>query len=184
MTDEQLLQGLYDGSEEAYRNLFFTYFEPLTFYANKYLNDWDASRDMVQEVMSHLFENRATIEINESLKSFLYKAVGNRSLNVLRHEEVKSRHHSIIKSHSDEISEDDSMELSELEARINKLMNELPEACQRIFRMSRIEEKSNQEIADELNLSKRTVETQISKALKFFRNTLKIMIIQIIIKNI
>lgn len=183
MTDEQLLQGIYEGQEEAYRKLFYTYFEPLTFYANRYLHDLDASRDMVQEVMSHIFETRSTLQINESLKSFLYRAVANRSLNVLKHEEVKTRHHAIIKERSGDYTDEDAMETSELQARINRLMDELPEACQRIFKMSRLEEKSNQEIADELNISKRTVETQISKALKTLRNALKIIVIEIILKN-
>lgn len=177
------MQGIYNGEEKAFKLLFETYFEPLTFYANSYLRDMDEARDMVQGVMSHLFENRHSITINESLKSFLYRSVANRSLNVIKHEEVKSRHHEIIKSQGSEIDEEDVIETSELQARINKLMDELPEACQRIFKMSRVEEKSNQEIADELNLSKRTVETQISKALKVLRNALKIIIIQIILKN-
>ncbi len=183
MTDEQLLQGLYDGSEEAYRKLFFTYFEPLTFYANKYLNDIDASCDMVQEVMTYVYENRETLRITESLKSFLYRAVANRSLNVLKHEEVKVRHHAIIKERSDETLDEDTIETSELEAKINRLMDELPEGCRRVFMMSRVEGKSNQEIADELSISKRTVETQVSKALKVLRNALKIMILEIILRN-
>lgn len=183
VTEEQLLSGIYSGNEEAYRKLFYTYFEPLSFYANKYLNDMDAARDMVQEVMSHIYENRETLRINESLKSFLYRSVSNRSLNVLKHEEVKTRHHSIIRERSDEIFDEDLMETSELQAKINRLMDELPDACRQVFIMSRMEEKSNKEIADELNISKRTVETQISKALKVLRNALKIIILEIILKN-
>ena len=183
VTEEQLLSGIYSGNEEAYRKLFYTYFEPLSFYANKYLNDMDAARDMVQEVMSHIYENRETLRINESLKSFLYRSVSNRSLNVLKHEEVKTRHHTIIRERSDETFDEDLMETSELQAKINRLMDELPDACRQVFIMSRIEEKSNQEIADELNISKRTVETQISKALKVLRNALKIIILEIILKN-
>lgn len=183
MTDEQLLQGLYNGSEDAYRKLFFTYFEPLTYYAHKYLNDMDASRDMVQEVMSYVYENRETLRITESLKSFLYRAVANRSLNIIKHEEVKQRHHKIIKERSDEMLEEDTIETSELEAKINRLMAELPEGCRKVFVMSRVDGKSNQEIADELNISKRTVETQVSKALKTLRNALKIILLQIILEN-
>ncbi len=183
MTEEQLITGLTKGDEKAFEQLFRAYFEPLVFFANKYLGSIDEAKDIVQEVMSSVYENRDSLHINQSLKSFLYTTVSNRSLNVLKHEEVKTRHHSIIKSQGSELDLEDLMETSELQARISKLMDELPEVCQRIFKMSRIDQKTNQEIADELQLSKRTVETQISKALKVLRNALKILIIQIILKN-
>lgn len=184
LSETTLIANLKLGEEAAYKELFFTYFEPLTFYAKKYLGDLDSAQDVVQEVFSYLFENRESLAINESLKSFLYKSVGNRSLNVLKHEGVKDKNHNLIKYNTSEAFEEDFMELSELEARINKLIDTLPPECGRIFRMSRMGQKSNQEIADMLNISKRTVETQISKALKVLRTALKMMLIQIILKNL
>lgn len=183
MTDEKLLRGISRGEEEAFRNLFQTYFEPLTFYANRYLKDLDSARDLVQDVMSHIYENREKLEIRESLKAFLYRSVANRSLNLLKHEEVKQRHHAIIKDRSDEHYQDGDIEFSELQAKINRLMLSLPPECGRIFRMSRMEHMSNQEIADELNISKRTVETQISKALKVFRQALKLLFLDFFLQN-
>lgn len=183
MDEKALLEGVTKGDEKAYQHLFYTYFEPLTFYANRYLQDIDASRDVVQEVMSHIYENRDKLEIRESLKSFMYRMVSNKSLNVIKHEDVKHRHHQIIKSRSDEGLDVDLIEVSELEAKINRLIDELPAECGRIFKMSRIEQLSNQEIADKLNISKRTVETQISKALKLFKTALKIMLLELFLKN-
>jgi RNA polymerase sigma-70 factor (family 1) len=183
LSEEELLQGIKDGSEEAYKKLFFNYFEGLTFFANKYLRDMDAAQDVVQEVFSYLYEQRDTLLISTSLKSFLYKSVTNKSLNILKHEGVKQRNHAHIKETSSEGFEEDALETAELEAKINQLIDELPTECARIFRMSRMDQKSNQEIADELNISKRTVETQISKALKTLRSALKIIIIEIILKN-
>ncbi len=184
LSENTLITNLKLGKEAAYKELFFTYFEPLTLYAKKYLGDLDTAQDVVQEVFSYLFENRESLAITESLKSFLYKSVGNRSLNLLKHEGVKDRNHSLIKHNSSEAFEEDFMELSELEVRISKLIDTLPPECARIFRMSRMEQKSNQEIADALNISKRTVETQISKALKVLRTALKMMLIQIILRNL
>lgn len=183
MNDQTLVKGLSEGSEQAYREVFVRYFEPLCFFANKYLNDLDASRDLVQELMSYLYENRDKIAINESLKSFLYRSVANRSLNLLKHYDVRKRHHEIIRDRSDIHYQDEDIEFSELQARINRLMDDLPTECGRIFRMSRVDQLSNQEIADKLNISKRTVETQISKALKVFRKALKIMILQFILEK-
>lgn len=183
LTDEKLLRGINRGEEEAFKQLFQTYFEPLTFYANRYLKDLDSSRDLVQEVMSYIYENRENLDIRESFKAFLYRSVANRSLNLLKHEEVKQRHHAIIKERSDEHYQNGEMELSELQAKINRLMLSLPTECGRIFRMSRMDHKSNQEIADELGISKRTVETQISKALKVFRKALKLLLLQFFLEN-
>jgi RNA polymerase sigma-70 factor (ECF subfamily) len=70
------------------------------------------------------------------------------------------------------------MELTELEVKIAKTIDQLPDQCKRIFKLSRYEHKSNQEIADELEISKRTVETQISKALKVLRASLKLIILE------
>jgi RNA polymerase sigma-70 factor (ECF subfamily) len=182
-TEAEILNGLKQGDEESYKQLFFTYFEPLTYYANKYLGDLDSAQDVVQEVFTYLFENKENLLISESLKSFLYKSVGNRSLNILKHEDVKNRNHALIKQQGSEFGDDDLIETAELEARILRLLDELPPACSQIFKMSRLEHKSNQEIADALDISKRTVETQISNALKVLRSALKIMLIEIILKN-
>ncbi len=183
MQEQTLLQGIKEGDEEAFKALFFTYFEPLSFYANKYLGDIDSAQDVVQEVFTYLYENRENLLISESLKSFLYKSVGNRSLNILKHEAVKSRHHTAIKQDKPEADESDWVEYAELEARIHRLVDELPPECSRVFKMSRVEHLSNQEIADRLGISKRTVETHISKALRILRNALKIMIIEFFLEN-
>lgn len=182
MKDQLLLEGIYAGREEAYKSLFLLYFEPLTLFANKYLNDIDLSKDMVQEVFGQLYEKREQIQIEESLKSFLYRAVNNRCLNSLKRDSMKDRHHKVIKLHSREDHYEDVMETAELESKIRQLMNSLPGECQRIFKMSRLEHKTNQEIADALQISKRTVETQISKALKIFREGLKIIILNFLFK--
>lgn len=183
MEEEQLIQGLSNGDEAAYQELFRQFYEPLCFFANKYLQDLAAAEDLVQELMSYLYENRDRIVISTSLKSFLYRSVTNRSLNQIKHEQVKAENHKDILRRADEGSFEDFMEISELQARINQLIAELPPQCERVFRMSRFEHLSNQEIADELGISKRTVETQISKALGVLRNSLKIIIIQFFFQN-
>lgn len=173
-----LLRDLKDGKEDAYRKVFFEYFEALTHFAHKYLKDWDSSRDVVQEVFSLLFEKRDQLDITTSLKSYLYRAVSNRSINSIKSQKIHAEHHEVIKSRGNEFAEDHSIELNELELQIHKVINTLPEQCRHIFKLSRFEHKTNDEIANELGISKRTVETQISKALKTLRNSLKIIILQ------
>lgn len=176
--DAELIEALKKGDETAYKELFYTFFEPLTFFANKYLKDIDLSKDMVQGVFSHIYEKREELSINSSIKSYLYQSITNRSLNQIKSAKIHGEHHLDIKNRSDESYSDESIELNELELKIGRIIGQLPDQCQRIFKLSRYDHKSNQEIADELGISKRTVETQISKALKVLRKSLKIIILE------
>ena len=115
------------------------------------------------------------LNIHTSLKSHLYQTVRNRCLNEIKRNQIRRDHHSgiFIEKKNQEAYFDDKMQETELEAKIFSVVESLPKQCKRIFEMSRYEGISNQKIADKLDLSKRTVETQISKALKILRNSLK-----------
>lgn len=179
---EDILEGLKSGDEHAYKQLFYNYFEPLTYFANKYLKDIDLSKDLVQGVFTHIYEKREDLNISSSLKSYLFQSVANRSINQLKSDKLHALHHEDIKHGMDDSYHDDQIETNELEAKINRLINELPGQCQRIFKLSRFDHKTNQEIADELGLSKRTVETQISKALKTLRHSLSIILMEFMMR--
>lgn len=181
-TKEDILEGLRSGKEQAYKDLFYTYFEPLTYFANKYLKDMDLSKDLVQGVFTQIYEKREDLKISSSLKSYLFQSVANRSVNQLKSDKIHLRHHEDIKHRSEDSYQEDQLETLELEAKINRIVNGLPTQCQNIFKLSRFEHKSNQEIADQLGISKRTVETQISKALKVLRQSLSVLILEFAIR--
>ena len=166
-----LIQQLRDVKEVAFHTLFKKYFSALTLFSYKILKDEDMARDVVQTVFTKFYEQRETLDIRISLKSFLYQSVRNRSLNELKSQQIKNRHHENIFVQSTELSDDGDafMEEAELEMKIVQAIGQLPGQCRKIFEMSRMEGMTNSEIADDLNLSKRTVETQISKALKTLR---------------
>lgn len=182
LPEQQLIEALKKGNEEAYKQAFFAHFEPLTYFACKYLGDMDAARDIVQDVFSVLYEKREKLDITTSLKSYLYRAVTNRSLNAIKSRKVHAEHHEDIRLKSGEGMDDQSLEMQELELRIQKVIDSLPKQCAHIFRLSRFEQKSNAEIAETLGISKRTVETQISNALKTLRKSLKIIMIEFFIQ--
>ena len=171
--DALLLSGLKRGDERFYRLLFDKYYQPLVVFANRMLLDIDLSRSTVQDVFVMLFDKREEIVIHTSLNAHLYQTVRNRCLNYLKRDKMKSEHHQIILDKGDSFEQPStSLEFNELEALIQSTIEVLPEQCRRIFKMSRQEGLSNQEIADSLTISKRTVETQISKALKRLREQL------------
>ncbi|GAO31757.1 RNA polymerase sigma-70 factor [Geofilum rubicundum] len=171
--DALLLSGLKRGEERFYRLLFDKYYQPLVIFANRMLLDMDLSRSTVQDVFVMLFDKREEIVIHTSLNAHLYQTVRNRCLNHLKRDKMKNEHHQIILDKGDTFEQPStSMELNELEALIQSTIEVLPEQCRRIFKMSRQEGLTNQEIAESLAISKRTVETQISKALKRLREEL------------
>lgn len=171
--DEQLLQGIAAGDESAFRRLFDAYYQLLVTFAFRFLNDLDSSRNVVQDVFVGLYDKRESIIIHTSLKAHLYQSVRNRAFNVLKREKMQREHHHRI---FEEQSEGDAYEeisgVEEMQSRIAKVVEDLPPQCGKIFRMSRQDGIPNGEIADHLSISKRTVETQISKALKRIREDL------------
>jgi RNA polymerase sigma-70 factor (family 1) len=171
--EQFLLSGLKAGDEAVFRQLFDTYYKPLVAFANRLLSDPDLSRSLVQDVFVMLYDKRLNIHIHTSLRSHLYQSVRNRCLNVMKHNKMKRGHHQVIFDTSPDFEEPaESLEYAELERCLDGAINDLPEQCRRIFKLSRYEGVNNQEIADQLSLSKRTVETQISKALKKIREEL------------
>ncbi len=174
MDEKTLLNRFAKGDEAAFEQIFLLYYQPLVVFANKLVYDIDMARDLVQGVIVHFYEKREEIQIHTSLKAHLYQSVRNRCLNHLKREQTIRNHHSSLFAETKE-SENifyDIMEETELENRIFQIIKSLPNQCQKIFEMSRFQGKSNQEIAEELSISKRTVETQISNALKKMRQKL------------
>lgn len=179
----RLQRELAQGKEKAFEEIFHTYFKVLAVFAKKFVEDLDIAEDLVQDVLVKLYQNRTSIQFHTSLKAFLFQSVRNKCIDHLRSVKTKSEHHDQIKvmNYDEQFDLNDTMVQTELEERVFKAIGLLPDQCQHIFKMSRLEGKRNQEIANELNISKRTVETQISNALKRLRKDvfqyLKLLII-------
>lgn len=158
-------------TEKRVEELFKEHYAVLTAYASKFLDDLEECKEVVQNVFVGLLDSKKTIKIHTSAKAHLYTSVRNACLNTIRQKNTHAKHHENIKYLSSDysIEADKILEKTELEYEIYKTIDELPEQCQRIFKMNRFEGFTNQEIADQLGISKRTVETQISKALKTLR---------------
>lgn len=173
-TDIELFAQICNGNEAAFRTLFDRYFTSLSVYANKILSDTEASIDIVQSLFVSIYENRTTLNV-QNVRSFLYQSVHNRCLNEIKHRNIQNQYASnaifVVSEASNDVEE--TIQLSETEALIANAMQQLPPQCRKVFEMSRIDGLTNDEIATQLNLSKRTVETQISKALKILREKLK-----------
>jgi RNA polymerase sigma-70 factor, ECF subfamily len=167
-------QELQRGNKQLFNQLFTDYYVNLCRFAYTYLKDNDISEEIVQEVFITLWEQRAALDINTSIRSFLYTSVKNRALNYIRNTKTRIRH-------EDEFAREQASkvrhiinfcEREELIHLINQAITELPEQCQTIFEMSRVQNLTHREIAQNLNISAKTVENQIGIALKKLRNKL------------
>ena len=166
-----LINRLKNGDESAYELLFEEYYRGLTIYANKYVNDLETAKEIVQDLFVHLYEKREYLDINSSLKSYLFRSTHNRCINYINAQKIRMQHAEYVYKTAD-IKEDvleQEVNKTELEEALFDAINQLPPKCKSIFKMNRFEGMSNTEIAEQLKLSKRTVETQISKALRILR---------------
>lgn len=181
--EKALLKGIANGDESAYKELFVRYYAQLVVFARKVIYDDDLARDLVQDVIVGFYEKRKEIKIHSSLQAHLYQSVRNRCLNQIKHSQIRRDHHANIyqTKKNDEAFVEDKLQETELEQRIYSVIQALPTQCKKIFEMSRFEGVSNQEIADKLDLSKRTVETQISKALKVLRTQLAGYLVELLV---
>ena len=144
------------------------YFEGLRRYAFTILRDNDEAKDVVQAIFLKLMEKREELDSNQSIKSYLYTSVYNHCLNIKRHQKVKDRHRASGKELIYHM--EDTLSSKEDNRQIMASLESLPPRCRRIFTMSRLDEKKYAEIAAELGISVKTVETQMGKALKILRN--------------
>jgi len=168
--DHNLFEEIRNGNEVAFNKAFDLYYSRLCFFADQILHDFDLSRSIVQQVFVDLWIKRDQLLII-SLQAYLYNSTRNASLDVLKHKKVESRYLSSLEK-NESVVETDLMEEAELADRINRAIQNLPEKCREIFLLCRFEGLKYAEIADRLNISVKTVEMQVSIALKKLRREL------------
>jgi len=165
----------------TYKGLFRKYYPSLIFYAARLVGGEEAE-DVVQDVFVELWNRKNDIEIGEQIQAFLYRAVYTRALNVLKHRNVEDNYCAAIeeinKKRAEYYQPDNNevirrIEDMELRHQILDAINELPDKCKEVFKLSYLHEMKNKEIADVLGVSLRTVEAHMYKALKYLRNRLE-----------
>ena len=163
------------GNIKAFEQIFRDLYAPLCVYANKFIDDKDKSEELVQDTFYNLWKNREALNIRISLKSYLYKSVQNACLLMIQHDKVKEKYRTYVinsRNTGGEKTPDKLLEEKELDKSIQDTMKKLPERCREIFYLNRYEGLKYREIAEKLSISQKTVEANISKALKILRKNL------------
>ena len=163
------------GDERAFRALFDQLYPYLTTTAYQYVYDTSKARDLAQDVFVELWDKRSERQITGSVRAYLRRAVVNKSLNYLKRERRIEARDPLELPDTAETSDGVEAKLAgeELEARIQSTIASLPERCRVIFCLNRFEEKTHKEISEQLGISPKTIENQMTKALKILRAALQ-----------
>lgn len=161
-----------------FRKLFDAHFKELVTYAYRFVNDWQTSEDIVQDVFMSLWEKKESIDFDEPIKPYLYRAAYNRSVNHLNSALMQKRIDGIdtidelINQEILEYNQHDALLLKEMNNEISRFVETLPTQCRTVYKLSREKNLRNKEIAAQLEISEKAVEKHISKALSEIRNHL------------
>jgi RNA polymerase sigma-70 factor (ECF subfamily) len=164
--------------EQVFEKLFADWYGPLYAYACSVLRDGSLAKEAVQAVFSRLWERREQLQVQTSLKAYLYGCVYHECVNWMRREKRRRDYRSGVlarlgsEAGKSPENASDRVEAVELERRFQRALDELPKQCRAIFQLSRFSGLKYREIADQLGISVKTVEAQMGKALKLLRQRL------------
>lgn len=185
-TDDELVRLIVNSNERAFELLYTRHWTHLYQFALYILKDTDSSKDIVQDVFIWVWDQRHTLNVN-NVKAYLKAAVRFKTANYIRFGNIRdSLFDELAKFPQSSVSPaaDELTELKELQRVIYEAVSELPEKCQEIYRLSKEEGLSNREIANRLGISVKTVEAQMTIALKRIRSKALLYVFLIILNNI
>lgn len=167
-----------------FEELFHTNYKSLVQVSYRIVGDVDVAQDLVQDVFCKFWEKQANLEINSSHKAYLYKSVFNHSLNHLKKVKRTDEREALFCSSicSEQNNVESQLDLKETNLIVQQAVDMLPSACRAVFVLSRFEQMSHKEIAAQLDISAKTVENQIGKALKHLRKYLSLSFVTIILE--
>lgn len=170
--NELLFSQFLKGNKQSFEILFKRFYAPLCAYAYTYVHDYDEAEDLIQGFFAKIWDSQPDIRINTSVKNYFFRSVRNLSLNHIKHRAVVDQHQKETLRNMEIADNEQSASDFVLVERINFHIDQLPPKRREIFLLSRQHDLKYREIADRLNISVKTVETQMGLALKELRNKL------------
>ncbi|WMX16173.1 MULTISPECIES: RNA polymerase sigma-70 factor [unclassified Aureispira] len=172
-------------SQREFQEIYHRHFNGLANYAYSVLKDKDAAKDVVQDVFLDLWNKRETLSIKTSLEAYLIRAVKFKSIDFIRKDKTKQQYvANMTPSGVPQTESDDGDERNEdRKKQLSYAIAQLPAKCRQVFLLSRVNGYTYKEIAEEMDISAKTVENQISRALKLLRQKLSDLMILIFFLN-
>jgi RNA polymerase sigma-70 factor (ECF subfamily) len=166
--ERDFVHGLRENDPQAFKVLYEKYAPKLHAFSSRFNFTHEEAEEIVQETFIRIWQNRQSIDPDKSFNTFLITIAKHLIYNQIRHNTYRVKYLNEQKSGIEKIASNAATE-RELQKLIQKGMGHLPDKCRKIFSKSRIDGLSNGEIANELNISRSTVENQLNKALKKMR---------------
>lgn len=183
LNDSELIDRLKQDDEEAIALIYKNYWEPLYRAAYNIIKDRDICEDMVQELFIRLWNNRHAIEITVSLKAYLHASIRYEVYRQIRMGRVKEHIYDQLLERLHAPGVHANIEYEELVAQISAIVNQLPEKCREVYKLSRQENLTHKQIAERLNISTKTVENHLTKALRQLRTSLGVEITLLLLEH-
>lgn len=170
------LENIRNENITQYKQMFKKYYKQLVYFSYRYVKDVQVAEDIIQDIFVNVWNKRDTLDFSLNFKSYLFSAVRNHSLmHINKAKKVELVDLKFVVEKSDN-NPDVLMESKELEKSLKKIISELPSKRREVFLLSRFDKLTYAEIAATLNISIKTVETQMSRSLKHIRKSLKIIL--------
>lgn len=179
---QEYLLGLLSGNEKSFRQIMDHWYLRLFNFANGYLNNEENTKEVLQDVFLKLWDNRTKLAETTNLNAYLFTLTRNRCIDLIRREKLmlqfradKQEEYRLLSENFDALSDPilDDIFAMEIQSEINRAIGNLPEQCRKVFIMSRTNGLKNKEISESLELSEKTVESHLTKALKTIRMALE-----------
>jgi RNA polymerase sigma-70 factor (ECF subfamily) len=171
--EEQIWQHIRQRDAKVFEAYYKAHYRLFFLASCKYLRDPGLAEEVVNDVFVRIWEEALSLDIQTSLKFYIHRAVVNQSLNQLDKNKRERMRREELKDDMRESEDWEELEDNELKVRFYKAINELPEQCRKVFKLSRFEGLKQQEIADRLGISIKTVKNHITRAMKDLHKVLK-----------
>ena len=174
MNNIQIIENIRKGDLKTFESVFRDNYDELCNYAMRFTRDFDLAEEFVQDIFYRIWKKHSEIIITTSLQSYLFQCVKNHCLQHIKHKEVEKRYAERVQSENLSTSYEPEVEsqVEEISLTIDETLRAMPDKCREIFVLSRYDGLKYQEIADKLSISIKTVEANMGKALKMFRESL------------
>lgn len=172
-----VLMKLSEGSHEAFELVFVTYFKKIKYFINGLIKSEEDAEELTQDIFVKLWTNREMINPDRSFGFFMYTMARNATFNFLKHKVVRDTYVSERVKDEEVVSTEDVIYAREINLLISMAVSRMPEQRKKIYEMSRYAGLPNDEIASRLNLTKKTVENQLSLALKDLRKIVMLFLL-------
>ena len=173
----EYIRELSRGNHKAYDYLFLKYYPKVNYFIRQLVKSDEVAKDLSQDIFEKIWINREQMSQVESFNSYIFRMAKNSALNHLEHLQIKSDYETKYEHNDNDLSIEEEIDARDLQLLVQLAVDSMPPQRKKVFQLSREEHLKNKEIAEQLNLSEKTVKNHLTIALKEIREAIKILLV-------